>query len=97
MKPSSALRVAIQGPFDGIKNKVGMPLISERSKVSVIDRLNREYSRARGSKRSPTVHTLGYDQERAARYPWVAEGYARKPVAPGEFDVWLNEQDWGSP
>jgi len=26
-----------------------------------------------------------------------AEGYARKPVVPGEFDVWLNEQDWGSP
>ena len=25
-----------------------------------------------------------------------AEGYARKPVAPGEFDVWLNEQDWGA-
>jgi hypothetical protein len=26
-----------------------------------------------------------------------AEGYARKPVAPGEFDVWVNEQDWGAP
>jgi len=25
-----------------------------------------------------------------------AEGYGRKPVAPGEFDVWLSEQDWGS-
>lgn len=25
------------------------------------------------------------------------EGYARNPVAPGEFDVWLEEQDWGSP
>jgi metal-responsive CopG/Arc/MetJ family transcriptional regulator len=25
-----------------------------------------------------------------------AEGYARKPVAPGEFDVWVNEQDWGA-
>lgn len=24
------------------------------------------------------------------------EGYARKPVAPGEFDVWLNDQDWGA-
>jgi metal-responsive CopG/Arc/MetJ family transcriptional regulator len=24
-----------------------------------------------------------------------AEGYARKPVTPGEFDVWLGEQDWG--
>jgi hypothetical protein len=24
-----------------------------------------------------------------------AEGYVRQPVLPGEFDVWLNEQDWG--
>jgi len=25
-----------------------------------------------------------------------AEGYARKPVAPAEFDVWFSEQDWGA-
>lgn len=25
-----------------------------------------------------------------------AEGYARQPVASGEFDIWLNEQDWGA-
>ncbi|MGH8284635.1 MAG: ribbon-helix-helix domain-containing protein [Steroidobacteraceae bacterium] len=25
-----------------------------------------------------------------------AEGYARNPVLPGEFDVWVNEQDWGT-
>jgi metal-responsive CopG/Arc/MetJ family transcriptional regulator len=25
-----------------------------------------------------------------------AEGYAKKPVAAGEFDVWLDEQDWGA-
>lgn len=25
-----------------------------------------------------------------------AEGYAHKPVAPGEFDIWLSEQDWGT-
>ena len=24
------------------------------------------------------------------------EGYTRKPVARGEFDAWLNEQDWGA-
>jgi metal-responsive CopG/Arc/MetJ family transcriptional regulator len=24
------------------------------------------------------------------------EGYTRKPVAPGEFDIWLSEQDWGA-
>jgi len=26
-----------------------------------------------------------------------AEGYARTPVSSGEFDHWLNEQDWGAP
>jgi metal-responsive CopG/Arc/MetJ family transcriptional regulator len=25
-----------------------------------------------------------------------AEGYAHQPVAPGEFDLWLSEQDWGT-
>jgi metal-responsive CopG/Arc/MetJ family transcriptional regulator len=24
-----------------------------------------------------------------------AEGYARRPIAPGEFDVWHDEQSWG--
>jgi metal-responsive CopG/Arc/MetJ family transcriptional regulator len=24
-----------------------------------------------------------------------AEGYARHPVAPGEFDIWESEQAWG--
>jgi len=24
-----------------------------------------------------------------------AEGYARHPIAPGEFDVWESEQSWG--
>jgi len=24
-----------------------------------------------------------------------AEGYAHQPVVPGEFDIWLSEQDWG--
>ena len=23
-------------------------------------------------------------------------GYQRQPVAPGEFDAWLGEQDWGA-
>ena len=34
------------------------------------------------------------NREEEARH---AQGYARKPVTPGEFDVWVNEQDWGAP
>jgi metal-responsive CopG/Arc/MetJ family transcriptional regulator len=26
-----------------------------------------------------------------------AEGYAKHPVAPGEFDIWESEQAWGEP
>lgn len=33
---------------------------------------------ARGGPRSPSARTLGYDDALAVRYPWVAEGYARK-------------------
>jgi predicted transcriptional regulator len=25
-----------------------------------------------------------------------AAGYAHKPIAPGEFDLWADEQDWGA-
>ncbi len=25
-----------------------------------------------------------------------AAGYAHQPVASGEFDIWLSEQDWGT-
>jgi metal-responsive CopG/Arc/MetJ family transcriptional regulator len=25
-----------------------------------------------------------------------SEGYTRRPVSRGEFDVWLSEQDWGA-
>jgi metal-responsive CopG/Arc/MetJ family transcriptional regulator len=32
-------------------------------------------------------------QEDEARH---AQGYLKKPVAPGEFDIWHGEQDWGA-
>lgn len=32
-------------------------------------------------------------REHECRY---AQGYARRPVVPGEFDVWVNEQDWSA-
>jgi metal-responsive CopG/Arc/MetJ family transcriptional regulator len=25
-----------------------------------------------------------------------AGGYARQPTAPGEFDTWIGQQDWGA-
>jgi len=56
-------------------------------------------SRARKTTRSALIREaleaeLRRERARAdeARH---AEGYARHPVVTGEFDVWLNEQDWG--
>jgi predicted transcriptional regulator len=57
-----------------------------------------EMSRARKTTRSAFIRDAleaeirrQQVREKEARH---AEGYARKPVAPGEFDVWLNEQEW---
>ena len=64
-------------------------------------RLVDKMSRARNTTRSAFIRdALEAEIKRArireeeARH---AEGYARKPVTAGEFDVWLNEQDWGAP
>lgn len=72
--------------------------------MTIDDRLLKlvdQMSRARSTTRSAFIrHALEAEirrqrtRDQEARH---AEGYARHPVAPGEFDVWLNEQDWGAP
>ena len=57
-------------------------------------------SRARNTTRSAFIrdaleaeirrNQIREDEERHS------QGYARKPVAPGEFDLWVDEQDWGT-
>lgn len=62
-------------------------------------RLVDKMSRARHTTRSAFIRDALEAEIRRARVREEetrhAEGYARKPVTPGEFDVWLNEQDWG--
>jgi len=65
--------------------------------LKLVDKL----SRARKTTRSAFIrHALEAEirrqrvREQENRH---AEGYARSPVLPGEFDVWVNEQDWGAP
>lgn len=64
--------------------------------LKAVDRL----SRARKTTRSAFIRQaveaeIRREQVRTeeARH---AEGYANKPVAPGEFDRWEVEQDWGA-
>ncbi len=65
--------------------------------LKLVDKL----SRARKTTRSALIRDalefeIRRDRRRheETRHP---QGYARKPVAPGEFDVWFGEQDWGAP
>jgi hypothetical protein len=65
--------------------------------LKLVDKL----SRARKTTRSALIRdALEFEirrerlREEETRH---TQGYARKPVAPGEFDVWFGEQDWGAP
>ena len=57
-------------------------------------------SRARKTTRSAFIRDALEAEIRRARIHEAemrhAEGYGRQPVAQGEFDVWLSEQDWGA-
>ena len=64
--------------------------------LKLVDRMSRERKTTRSAfirraLEAEIRHQHLRDEE--ARH---AQGYARHPVAPGEFDVWLNEQDWGA-
>jgi len=65
--------------------------------LKVVDKM----SRARNTTRSAFIRDALEAEIRRVRIREEearhAEGYGRKPVAPGEFDVWVNEQDWGAP
>jgi metal-responsive CopG/Arc/MetJ family transcriptional regulator len=72
--------------------------------MTIDDRLLKlvdKMSRARNTTRSAFIRDALEAEIRRARIrdeeARHAEGYARKPVAPGEFDMWVNEQDWGAP
>jgi metal-responsive CopG/Arc/MetJ family transcriptional regulator len=57
-------------------------------------------SRARMTNRSAFIRQALESEIRRQRVREAearhVEGYVRNPVAPGEFDVWLNQQDWGA-
>ena len=59
-----------------------------------------QFTRARKTTRSAFIRQAIESEIRRHRIRELeeqhAQGYARKPVEPGEFDVWLDEQAWGS-
>ena len=64
--------------------------------LGLVDKL----SRARKTTRSAFIRQALEAEIRRLRVQELEarhiEGYARKSVAPGEFDVWVDEQDWGA-
>ena len=72
--------------------------------MTIDDRLLKlvdKMSRARNTSRSAFIRDALEAEIRRARIREEearhAAGYACKPVKPGEFDIWLDEQDWGAP
>ena len=72
--------------------------------MTIDDRLLKlvdKMSRARNTTRSAFIRDALEAEIRRSRIrdeeARHVQGYARKPVAPGEFDLWVNEQDWGAP
>jgi metal-responsive CopG/Arc/MetJ family transcriptional regulator len=72
--------------------------------MTIDDRLLKlvdKMSRARNTTRSAFIRAALEAEIRRVRIREEearhTQGYARKPVKPGEFDIWLDEQDWGAP
>jgi hypothetical protein len=57
-------------------------------------------ARLRKTTRSLLIRTALEAELRRARVRDLearhASGYARRPAAPGEFDAWIDQQDWGA-
>lgn len=64
----------------------------------LVDEVDRAVARLRTSRSAFTRDALRRSLARLKREELERrhrEGYARRPVAPGEFDVWEDEQAWG--
>jgi metal-responsive CopG/Arc/MetJ family transcriptional regulator len=63
--------------------------------LKAVDKL----TRLRKTTRSALIRTALEAELRRARIRDLearhAGGYAKRPAAPGEFDAWVDQQDWG--
>jgi metal-responsive CopG/Arc/MetJ family transcriptional regulator len=63
--------------------------------LKAVDRL----TRLRKTTRSALIRTALEAELRRERVNELeqrhASGYAKQPAAPGEFDLWMDQQDWG--
>ena len=95
----SPLRCGVQcglTPISGSTVVKTIQMTIDERLLKLVDKL----SRARKTSRSAFIRDALEAEIRRQRVRGDeirhVEGYTRKPVAPGEFDVWLSEQDWGA-
>ena len=89
-------KLASTPEYDEELFRVDIQMTIDDRPLTLVDKM----SRAREPTRSASIR-LALEaeiqrqrvREEEARH---AEGYARIPVASGEFDVWSGEQDWGT-
>jgi len=64
--------------------------------LKLVDKMSRERKTTRSAFIRDALEAEIRRQRTLEEEARHAEGYARKPVMAGEFDVWLSEQDWGA-
>lgn len=64
--------------------------------LKAVDKLSRARKTTRSALIREALEAELRRERRTAEETRHTEGYARRPVDPGEFDVWLDEQDWGA-
>jgi metal-responsive CopG/Arc/MetJ family transcriptional regulator len=65
--------------------------------LKAVDKLTRERKTTRSAIIREALQSEIRRQQTREKEARHAEGYARNPVAGGEFDLWVDEQDWGAP
>lgn len=81
-------------PHARIEMKTIQMTIDERL-LEAVDKLSRARKITRSALIRDALQTELRREETRAAESRHAQGYADKPVRAGEFDVWLDEQDWG--
>jgi predicted transcriptional regulator len=101
-RPSSRARSRLQ-MWDIMWYRLHITIHMKTIQMTIDDRLLKlvdKLSRARKTTRSAFIRDALEAEIRRQKIREEedrhSQGYAQKPVTPGEFDVWLDEQDWGA-
>lgn len=86
----SYIHIHVEGIVKSVQMTIDEPLLEE------VDRLIEELNTTRSAFVREALQAAIERQRIKEMERRHAEGYARHPVEPGEFDVWYDEQAWGA-